>query len=493
MKPMFSQFKNRFAIAIAHLMFFAATGAMAESAVRRNILFIVTDQQFADAMSNRMGKEFLHTPAMDSLAEKGLLFTHAYSSNPLCVPFRASVFTGRHSHEIGVVNNLDIKVKIPADKFPSMGTWFQNGGYKTAYSGKWHLPFNIQDPKSHGFEIVTAKVPRGDHDGAVTRGAIRFLKRPHDKPFLLVACYLNPHDICEWARHLAGRKQFFPCGEIGEPPANGPLPPAPANLAPQRNEPDGMALMRRSYQVETGIFPVSKFTEVDWQKFHWGYHRMIEKVDAEIGKLLAALRDAGLEDDTMVVFTSDHGEAGGSHGWNQKTVFYDESSRIPLIITGKGVARAATTDKLVNTGIDLLPTLMDLAGMEVPKQLPGRSLAPLLNGAADTPWQDHIVAQNDLDQGSLIDGVKPSLQGRMVRSERYKYCVYSYGKQRESLVDMRNDPGETVNLAADPAHRAALLEHRELLARFGREHKDPLAATLLADDVKPIPFPAAAE
>jgi choline-sulfatase len=473
--------------------FLTAPLSVAESAARPNILFIVTDQQFAEAMSNRMGKEFLHTPAMDGLAEKGLLFTRAYSSNPLCVPFRASAFTGRHSHEIGVSNNLDTKVRIPTEKFPSMGTWFQNGGYKTAYSGKWHLPFNIRDPKSHGFEIVTGKGPRNDHDGAVTRGAIRFLKRPHDKPFLLVACYLNPHDICEWARQLAGRKQFFQCGNIGEPPAAAQLPPAPTNLAPQRNEPDGLALMRRAYQVETGIFPVSKFTEVDWQKFHWGYHRMIEKVDAEIGKLLAALRDAGLEDNTMIVFTSDHGEAGGAHGWNQKTVFYDESARIPLIITGKGVARAATTAKLVNTGIDLLPTLMDLAGMEVPKQLPGRSLAPLLNGGGEIVWRDHIVAQNDLDQSSPIDGMKPRLQGRMVRSERYKYCIYSHGNQRESLVDMQKDPGETVNLAADPAHRAALLEHRELLARFGREHKDPLVATLLADGVKPIPFPATAE
>jgi len=181
------------------------------------------------------------------------------------------------------------------------------------------------------------------------------------------------------------------------------------------------------------------------------------------------------------------------HGWNQTTVFYEESARIPPIITGKGVARTATTDKLVNTGIDLLPTLMDMAGMDVPEQLPGRSLVPLLNSGGGIAWRDHIVAQNHLAQSSRIDGMKPRLEGRMARSERYKYCVYRYGNQRESLVDLQNDPGKTVNCAADPAHRDALLAHRALLERFGKEHNDSLVATLLADEVKPVSFSATVE
>jgi len=451
-----------------------------------NILFIVTDQLFADAMSCRMGREFVNTPALDHLARNGMLFTRAYSTNPLCMPFRNAAFTGRYPHETGVTNNDNSRKLNPRD-FPCLGTYFRAAGYEAAYSGKWHLCFDPKDSKSHGFEIVTGK-SAGGHDAGVTAGAVEFLARPHDKPFLLVASFLNPHNICEWARRLAGRKQTLNCGEIGIPPALDQLPPAPFNLAPPIHEPDGMALIRRAAQVPDGPFPVGRFTVDDWRKTRWGYYRMIEKVDAEIGKLLAALRRAGLENHTVIVFTSDHGECAGAHGFNQKTVFYEESARVPMIISYPGKTSAGTTAKLVNTGIDLLPTMLDFAGLDIPRHHPGRSLLPLALGRQPAVWRDHVIVQNHLAQTGEIDGLKPTMQGRMVRSERYKYCIYSRGRQRESLVDLQEDPGETNDLATDPRYREVLLEHRALLARFGVEHKDALVADLLADDVKPIPF-----
>jgi len=277
------------------------------------------------------------------------------------------------------------------------------------------------------------------------------------------------------------------CGEIGDPPPLEQLPPLPANFAPPKNEPDGMTFMRRGYQVDTGLFPVSKFTAEDWRKLAWGYYRMIEKVDAEIGKVLAALREAGLEDNTLIVFTSDHGECAGAHHFNQKTVLYDESARVPLIISRKGTS-AGTTDKLVNTGIDLLPTMLDCAGLEIPEKLPGRSLLPLALGQPVSGWRDFIVVENNMNQAGEVDGLQPQMEGRMVRTDRYKYCVFSRGQRRESLVDMQADPGESVNLAPDPQYREVLLQHRELLARFGQEQNDALVAELLADNVKPIPF-----
>ena len=100
-------------------------------------------------------------------------------------------------------------------------------------------------------------------------------------------------------------------------------------------------------------------TPDDWRRQRWGYYRMIEKVDAEIGKVLEALRKTGQEDNTLIVFTSDHGECAGAHRFNQKTVFYEESARVPLIVAWKGHTAAGTCDKLVNTGIDILPTLLD--------------------------------------------------------------------------------------------------------------------------------------
>ena len=110
-----------------------------------------------------------------------------------------------------------------------MGTYFKDAGYETGYSGKWHLCFDQKDPTTHGFEIVTGR-GQGNHDAGVTEGAVQFLARGHDKPFLLVASFLNPHNICEWSRRAAGREQKLNCGEIGEPPALDLLPPAPANL-----------------------------------------------------------------------------------------------------------------------------------------------------------------------------------------------------------------------------------------------------------------------
>lgn len=454
---------------------------------RPNIIFIISDQLSADAMSCRMGKQFLNTPTLDHLAQSGMSFTRAYSTNPLCMPFRNSVFTGRYPHQTGVTMNAGPKGGLDSKKFTCLGSYFRAAGYDTAYSGKWHLCFDPKDTQAHGFEIVTGK-SAGGHDAGVTAGAVKFLARPHDKPFLLVASFLNPHNICEWSRRLAGRTQGLNCGEIGEPPAAAQLPPAPFNLAPPKNEPDGMTLIRRAEQVPDGPFPVGGFTVEDWRKDRWGYYRMIELVDAEIGKVLAALRQAGMEDNTLIVFTADHGECAGAHGFNQKTVFYEESTRVPMIVSYPGKTSGGTTAKLVNTGIDLLPTMLDAAGIEIPENLPGRSLLPLALGKDVAAWRDHVVIQNHLAQTGEIDGIKPTMEGRMVRSDRYKYCIYTRGQQRESLVDLQTDPGEMNDLATDPQYRKVLLEHRALLARYGADQHDPLVAELLADDVKPIPF-----
>jgi len=459
----------------------------AKAAVRRpNLLLIITDQQFAEAMSCRMGQQYLHTPAMDGLAAGGLLCTRAYSANPLCMPLRNSLFTGRYPHETGVTSNDD-KQPLDPQKFPCMGTYFRNAGYATAYSGKWHINFNPRDQQTHGFEIFTEKSP-GGHDAGVTAGAAKFLAQPHAKPFLLVASYLNPHNICEWARRLAGREQTLTCGEIGQPPALAQLPPPPANLAPPAHEPDGMTLMRRAYQVDSGMFPVGHFTVDDWRKQRWGYYRMIEKVDAEIGQLLAALRQTGLAENTLIVFTADHGECAGAHRFNQKTVFYEESARVPLLVAWPGRTPVAVSDQLINIGIDVLPTLLDAAGIAAPRQLPGRSLLPLARGQGVGAWRDYVVVQNHLAQAGAVDGLTPDMHGRMVRTARYKYCVYSRGQRRESLVDLQVDPGELNDLAADPACRDVLLQHRALLAKYGEEQHDALVAELLANDVAPRPF-----
>jgi arylsulfatase A-like enzyme len=211
-------------------------------------------------------------------------------------------------------------------------------------------------------------------------------------------------------------------------------------------------------------------------------------VDGEIAKVMDALRQAGVEDNTLVIFTSDHGDCVGAHRFNQKTVFYEESVRIPLILSWKGKTASAVSDKLINTGIDILPTMFDCAGIEQPKRLPGRSILPLALGRPVERWREYLVSQNNLSQTGVVDGIKPTMEGRMVRTDRYKYCLYAHGNRREALYDMQEDPGETVNLAGTPEYRQVLSEHRARLADFAEIHRDVLVPDLLASDVEARPF-----
>jgi arylsulfatase A-like enzyme len=452
-----------------------------------NVLVIVTDQQFAEVMSCRMGREHIHTPALDSLAAQGTSFTRAYCIFPLCGPSRNSMFTGLYPQHVRWK-------PIHDDPSIYLGRYLLDAGYDTAYSGKSEL--RGKEIALHGFQSILAPqggptrieaIRNGGWDVWAASEAVRFITQPRDKPFLIVASFLNPHNICEWSRRLAGQKQDLDCGEIGEPPPVEKLPPAPANLGPQRDEPDGMTLMRRSYQASS-LFPVGGYTTDDWRRHRWGYYRMVELVDKEIGRLLTALREAGIEDNTMILFTSDHGECAGAHDWNQKSMPYDESTRVPFIVSWKGHTRPGTSDLLVNTGIDLVPTVLAAGGVAIPAHLPGSSVLDIALGKPAATWREEVISQMSMSQGAEVDGIKPTLKWWMLRTDRYKYCLFSKGERRESLVDMQADPGEMQNLAADPAHRAILLDHRERLARYGREHQDKGVALSLAHDVAPVPF-----
>jgi len=440
-----------------------------EESRKPNILLIITDQQFADAMSCRIGKKYINTPAMDSLAASGTLYTRAYCANPVCVPSRAAMFTGHYPAETGVLSHV-VK-ELDFHRFPSMGTIFRNAGYRTGYVGKWHVPIPIRELDASGFEFVE-NIRFNGADPHVVPAVAKFLKQEHDKPFLLAASFNNPHNICEWARGKRGRK--LPDGRVGTPPTMDECPPLPPNHQPPKNETDIMTLLRRSYHASR-TFPVGAFGEKQWREYIWAYYRMIESVDNRIGELLDLLRQAGQEENTVIVFTSDHGDCHGAHQWNQKTVFYDESARVPLIIAHKGRNCPRVSDRLVNTGVDLFPTLCDYAGIPKPKGLPGLSLK---HPDGET-LRKYVVCQNQFLQGAEVAGRIPKPTGRMVRSDRFKYCLYSEGERRESLVDMEKDPGETVNQAGNPEFKDALAKHRRFLREFAQRHNDEMALKML--------------
>lgn len=441
-------------------------GSSQSIASRKNILIIMTDQQSADAMSYVMGQQYLRTPNMDRIAEKGVVFTNAYCANPLCTPSRSSMFTGRYPHELGIQDNINLK--LDPKLFPTMGTVFSANGYETGYVGKWHLPFIQGEKSGHGFQWMENN-KLGGGDSLLPASAAKFLSMKRQNPFLLVVSFLNPHNICEWARD-----DELPDGPIGEIPEKSELPPLIPNHLPTKNENDINRDMRAAIHANPK-FPVGDFTDLKWRQYLWAYYRMIEKVDVHIGEVLQALKASGQWDNTLIVFTSDHGDMQGAHRWNQKTVFYEESSRVPFVLTGPGLPHKKI-DVLVNTGTDLIPTLCAYAGITSGFKLPGHNVLDTISPAR------YVVVSNKLSVGKNIFPAREKFEpeGRMVRSKQFKYWIYDEGKQRESLFDIVKDPGEMRDLATVPEYKEVLEQHRKYLKEWAVKYKDDKSIKMLS-------------
>ena len=460
MKNTFNKGKLGFSV----LSVLISAGAYSQQLTKKpNVLFIMTDQLSAESTSFNLGSKYLKTPNIDFLAENGVSFANAYCANPLCIPSRSSMFTGRYPHELGIQYNV-VKQIDPVE-FPTLGTIFKNAGYETGYVGKWHLPYDRSKPESHGFTYLPDK--KGNGTDSLSPGlAQEFFEMKHKNPFFLVVSFMNPHNICQWPR---GQK--LPDGAIGDPPRADQCPPLRANSLPSKNETDIMQLMRTSFQASP-VFPVGNFTDDKWRQYIWAYYRMIEKVDGQIGEVLQSLRKSGLDKNTIIVFCSDHGDCQGAHHWNQKTVFYEEASRVPFIFSYPGIT-PRKSEFLAQTGIDLMPTLCDLAGIPIPKQTRGESLKNLITNNSTTPERKYLVVSDLLDQGEAVDGKKPTPEGRMLRNKQFKYWIYNEGNQKETLYNLQNDPGEMVNLASDPKFSNELKKCRSQLLEWAIKNSDP--------------------
>ena len=433
---------------------------------RPNILIIISDELFADARSSAIGNKYINTPNIDSLVAEGMTFTRAYSPDPICMPTRCSLITGHFPHETNIVTNGGkVNTKLNAKPLPLL---FKEAGYATGYVGKWHIQPALASPKQFDF---SAFIRHQGIDRRIVPPILDFIKKQDNKPFLAVCSFANPHNICEWPREGEGGK--YKDGDVGKLPSDDQLPPIRENAGIPENECDAIVKMRELYQ-KTKKFPVANYDEIKWRQYIWAYYRMTELVDGHIGELLKGLEEAGHKKDTLVVFMSDHGDCMGAHGWNQKTVFYDESSRVMFTFRYPGVIPAGTTsDVLVNTGTDLIPTLCDFAGIPIPKSLPGLSLKGILTGKEKSLGRKYVVSENHFTNKSCpeIEGERMA-NGRMVRSDRYKYCIYDMGKKRESLVDMKNDPGEMKNVAGEKEYAPVLKQHRKYYLEFRKKYND---------------------
>jgi arylsulfatase A-like enzyme len=237
-------------------------------------------------------------------------------------------------------------------------------------------------------------------------------------------------------------------------------PPIPVNYGIPAGEPSAiLAADTRSFRT----YVRNNWTEEQWRMHRWAYAKLTERVDEQIGVVLHALRETGLEKNTLVVFVSDHGDMDASHRLEHKSVLYDEASRVPFIVSWQGVTKPGLVDRehLVSTGLDLIPTLCDFAGIEPPSALRGHSVRALAEGRNPTSWRDTLVVENG--------------NSRMLRSTHYKYVVYGAGDRREVLTDMVADPGEMKNLALDPAFATVLAEHRRLLTEWYQQNGETLA------------------
>lgn len=456
---------------------------------RPNVLVIMTDQH-DPAVTGYSGDEVVDTRHLDALAARSATFPNAMCTSPICSPSRASFMTGKDVHRTGVWGNH--WVIFPENL--TMPAHFADNGYVTALVGKMHFGGRDQmqgfqhrpygdlrhglghqpEPLDFFPAYMAAKsagvteIPESlIQDVVVTRETLAFVLEHADRdpetPWFTVAGYGRPHPpLTAPGRYLRRYRDRVP-------------PPEPGDLGPDVLDPHS----RRCYLRSRG----DGLTEEDVTAAREAYYASIDFVDDCIGELLRGLDEAGALENTIVVYTADHGEMAGTHGiWN-KTVFFDPSAGIPLLISVPGATDdGASVDAPISL-MDLYPTLCGLAGIPVPEGLDGVDWSGTVRGEAEPPraWVPcTFVAYGDrVGTGAQLRGT-PGAAWRSVREKDWKYVEVR--DDAPLLFDLANDPGELNNLAEDPAHAERCTRMRaQVFADFGWDESD---RALAADDAR---------
>ena len=438
-----------------------------------NIIYLYTDQQSASMMSCA-GNPWLTTPGMDYIAANGMRFTRAYTTNPVCAPARVSLMTGRfcgffrdYKGQVARENRGALRIPEVSDevKQTTLGAFLKQAGYEAVYAGKEHLP-ECLTPTALGFNDIC-----DDQRDGMTEEVVEFIKAPHDKPYFLVASPINPHDICYMAQRdgaegkvdtgsterasieieMLDRALAMPEGVSEEDFFDKHCPPLPPNVEPQEEEPNAIASLidRRKFRRKAR----ERYTERDWRRHRWAYCRLTEFVDEQIQAILQAVQEAGEEENTLILFSSDHGDMDASHRMEHKTALYEEAALVPFMAMWKGHLPAGVVDEthLVSNGLDLLPTVCDYAGRKASADPRGLSLRPLFEGT-DAPWRETLGVESEI--------------GRMVvAADGYKYIRYDAEGIEEQLLDLNRDPGETRHFTADAGCAQRLTDLRSVFDR----------------------------
>lgn len=478
---------------------------------RPNLVFIFSDQQRADTMAC-YGNDWLNVPNLNALASESFVFQNAYVTQPVCTPARASIMTGLYPHAAGpIVNQLVLSRETPviSEMLPDdyycgyYGKWHlgddvirQHGfdewvstedghipeytrrEYRNVYSTYWHyLVDNGYEPdleRAPGKFIFSPKLRSQlpeEHQMASFLGdrAADFIDRNSDKPFVLYVSTFEPH-----------------------PPYNGPLndmyDPAQLPVGPAfLQRPEGTSLFNRvrgnyytQYMYEGGVQSDDPYmsdnatsghdvtTELGWRTLRAHYLANVTLVDRMVKKITDALEQAGVADNTVVVFTSEHGEMAGDHGMLEKRSFYEESARVPLLMSVPSLGREQREVGGSFGHIDLVPTLLDLMGEPIPEHLHGQSRLGVLEGRESLDNTDVVVEWNGIRPGHFdrgqatpeVDRLNHSMW-RSIITDRWKLNLCA-GDQCE-LFDLNTDPYEENNLFDDPTQKDRI---RDMTARL---------------------------
>jgi len=453
-----------------------------------NILWILTDQQSANMMSC-IGNKFVRTPNMDYIARKGVIFENTYCTNPVCLPSRFSLFTGLYPGDVGFKSN---EYRKETDGLPDfivengLGKLLKEKGYTAVYGGKEHLPF--LNAEALGFDYICS-----DEREVLAENLSEFIRNySNNTPFAMVASFINPHDIClmaidDFADEAGdGTKEYFrtyfkeainnikayekiPHGMHPDVFFECVCPPLPANHLPAEDEPEAITILQEDRNFKK--LAREHYSDERWRMHRWIYAKLTEQVDKQIGKVLTALIDSGLWDNTVIIFTSDHGDMDASHKMEHKTALYQECCKVPLIV--KGIDDSFVNKRfpqLVSNGLDCICTVMDYAGIAQPNYLSGRSLKPLIE-KKDSQLYEIRDKESAVDKRGVegqdfgIDWRKKlvieSEYGIAVIKETYKYTQYFCGEKREQFYDLRINQGEQYNQIEDEKYHGVIKELRD--------------------------------
>ncbi len=483
--------------AMAALPSWATQSCAADAKKRPNILLIMADEHNASVLGCT-GNPIVHTPNLDQLAQSGVVFDNCYCNSPLCVPSRLSLTSGKYVSRVGAWNN---DCWLPSPDYPSLPRLLNSAGYESYLCGKMHYDATCR----YGFTEIGGQMNQGhmsghgarrsaddlgpepgiserfndfhtgehshvlDHDREVTAGVLDFLKnrKPEAAPFFLLAGYLAPHfPLIVPEKYWEEYK-----GKV-------PMPNIPAGY---------LDALPRNYRHLRAGFNVDDVPEEIVRKGRELYYGLTQWVDEEFGKVLQALEAAGLSENTVVIYTADHGENMGEHGLWWKNCLFDTAARVPLIVRWPGRWKGGQHREQACSLVDVAQTIAELGGAVTPEDWNGDSLVEWLDHPTEF-WKD--LAVSEYYAHNIASGYA------MIRMGQFKYVYHTpadanHPAERE-LYDLVADPGELNNLAGKPefAEKLSFL-HANLVEELGenpdkteeRCRKD-YAAGYARDDLK---------